>query len=157
MKFISPSRGPLSLDAVFSQIQEYIAQQPEAEYRLIIGTDSQVRRQTIFVTAVIIHRVGRGARYFYCKRKQRSLDSLRQRIYYETSLSLEVAARITYLLAEAKMEELSLEIHLDIGPNGETKSLIRELVGMVMGSGFAARIKPYAIGASSVADKYTRG
>jgi predicted RNase H-related nuclease YkuK (DUF458 family) len=28
---------------------------------------------------------------------------------------------------------------------------------MVMGSGFAARIKPYAIGASSVADKYTRG
>lgn len=157
MKFISPSRGSMSLDAVFADIQGYINLQPEAEYRLIIGTDSQVRHQTLFVTAVIIHRVGRGARYFYCKRKHRPMESLRQRIYYETSLSLEVAARLTYLLSQANMEELSLEIHLDIGANGETKSLVRELVGMVMGSGFAARIKPYATGASTVADKHTKG
>lgn len=157
MKFFSPSCGAMGLNAVFSEIQSYINQQPEADYRLIIGTDSQVRHQTIFVTAVIIHRVGRGGRYFYCKRKHRLMESLRQRIYYETSLSLEVAARVTYLLSQANMEGLCLEIHLDIGANGETKSLVRELVGMVIGSGFAARIKPYATGASTVADKYTKG
>lgn len=157
MRFHSPSLGPMTLNAVFANIREYIALYPENEYRLIIGSDSHVRHQTFFVTAVIIHRVGRGARYYYCKRQQRPIESLRQRMYYETSLSLDVAARLTYLLAKANMEELRLEIHLDIGPNGETKSLIKELVGMVMGSGFAARIKPYALGASTVADKHTKG
>ena len=30
------------------------------------------------------------------------------------------------------------------------------MVGMVVGSGFNARIKPYSYGASKVADKYTK-
>jgi hypothetical protein len=157
MKFYSPTQGAMSLNSVFRAIREYMDQNPDDDYRLMIGTDSQVRQQTIFVTAVIIHRIGKGGRYFYTRRRERWLDSLRQRIYYETSLSLEVAAKLTSLLAQANMEEVKLEIHLDIGTNGETRSLIRELVGMVSGSGFSARIKPYAIGASTVADKHTKG
>jgi len=147
----------MSLQSVFKNIQDYINQNPNEDYRLMIGTDSQVRQQTVFVTAIIIHRVGKGAKYYYCKQRHRPMKSLRQRIYYETSLSLEVAAKLTSLLAKANMEDLRLEIHLDIGTNGETKGMIRELVGMVIGSGFAARIKPYSIGASTVADKYTKG
>jgi predicted RNase H-related nuclease YkuK (DUF458 family) len=85
------------------------------------------------------------------------MDSLRQRIYYETSLSMNVASKLTSMMAQANMGELKLEIHLDIGTKGETKSLIRELVGMIIGNGFAARIKPYSFGASTVADKYTKG
>ena len=42
------------------------------------------------------------------------------------------------------------------GENGDTKDMIRELVGMVTGSGFDAKIKPYACGASKVADKHTK-
>ncbi|HOB35382.1 MAG: hypothetical protein GX090_06730 [Firmicutes bacterium] len=157
MKFVSPSSGPMDLKKVFNAIAQYIKENPEDEYRLMIGTDSRVRQHTVFVTAIIIHRVGKGGKYFYCKQRHRPMDSLRQRMYFETSLSLEVAARLTAMLAEAELDDLRLEIHLDIGPCGETKSLIRELVGMVMGSGFAARIKPHSIGASKVADKHTRG
>jgi hypothetical protein len=43
-----------------------------------------------------------------------------------------------------------------VGKVGETKELIREIVGMVTGSGFEARIKPDSYGASKVADKYTK-
>lgn len=156
MKFISPTQGTMNLNSVFNCIRNYMDLYPEDNYRLIIGTDSQMRQQTVFVTAIIIHRVGKGARYFYTRRRERQMQSLRQRIYYETSLSLEVAAHLTAILAQANMDEVKLEIHLDIGPNGETKSLIRELVGMVIGSGFSARIKPYSIGASTVADKHTK-
>ncbi|HAA34763.1 MAG TPA: hypothetical protein DCD97_05580, partial [Firmicutes bacterium] len=39
---------------------------------------------------------------------------------------------------------------------GDTKELIREVVGMVIGSGFDARIKPESYGASKVADRYTK-
>ena len=147
----------MNLNAVFEAIREYMDLNSEDDYRLIIGSDSQVRQQTLFVTAVIIHRVGKGARYFYTRRRERVIESLRQRIYYETSLSMDVASRLTSMLANANMDELKLEIHLDIGTKGETKTLIRELVGMVIGSGFAARIKPYSFGASTVADKYTKG
>jgi predicted RNase H-related nuclease YkuK (DUF458 family) len=45
---------------------------------------------------------------------------------------------------------------LDVGEKGQTKDLIREVVGMVVGSGFDARIKPDSFGASKVADKYTK-
>jgi len=157
MKFYSPTNGTMSLSTVFESIREYMDRNLEDDFRLMIGTDSQVKQQTIFVTAIIIHRVGKGGRYFYTRRRERSMGSLRQRIYYETSLSLEVAAKMTSLLAQAKMEDVKLEIHLDIGTNGDTKSLIRELVGMVIGSGFSARIKPYSMGASTVADKHTKG
>ncbi|MTI96816.1 MAG: hypothetical protein FH749_15290 [Firmicutes bacterium] len=161
MKFVSPSHGEVSIDQVYQAIRRYMDGDDKSQYRLIIGTDSQVRQRTIYVTAVIIHRVGKGARYFYTKRYERATNSLRQRMYYETSLSLDVASRLTALIAreDETLEDenrLDLEIHLDIGRSGETRGLIRELVGMVIGSGFAARIKPHSFGASTVADKHTK-
>lgn len=156
MKFNSPTKGVMSLGEVMADINEFISFAPEAKYRLIVGTDSQVRNKTIFVTAVIIHRVGKGARYYYVRRVQRAIESLRQRIYYETSLSLEIAAKITGLLAASQVE-MSPEIHLDIGVKGETRTMIKEIVGMVIGSGYSARIKPHSYGATSVADKHTKG
>lgn len=156
MKFYSPSKGAMSLERVFGEIRRYMEQNPDEQYRLIIGTDSQVRQRALFVTAVIIHRLGKGARYFYVKRYERAMQSLRQRIYYETSLSLDVASRLTAIMAQSDIGELQLEIHLDIGTRGSTRTLIKELVGMVIGSGYAARIKPDSFGASTVADKHTK-
>jgi predicted RNase H-related nuclease YkuK (DUF458 family) len=34
--------------------------------------------------------------------------------------------------------------------------MVREIIGMVMGSGFDAKIKPNSYGASKVADKHTK-
>ncbi|MFZ5899548.1 MAG: ribonuclease H-like YkuK family protein, partial [Bacillota bacterium] len=58
--------------------------------------------------------------------------------------------------AEAGLDEHQVEIHIDVGSHGDTKDLIREVVGMVTGSGFNAKIKPDAYGASSVADRHTK-
>lgn len=156
MEFVSPSRGPLSFDEMFEDIISYIQALPDARYRLIIGTDSQFGEETCFVTAVIIHREGKGARYYYARDRERVSRSLRQRIYYETSRSLAVASQVAARLAENGHADLDVEIHLDVGANGRTKELIREVVGMVVGSGFDARIKPDSYGASKVADKYTK-
>jgi uncharacterized protein len=48
-----------------------------------------------------------------------------------------------------------LEIHIDVGPLGPTRDMIREVVGMVNGNGYVAKTKPDSWGASSVADKHT--
>jgi predicted RNase H-related nuclease YkuK (DUF458 family) len=155
MIFTSPSKGEMSLEAVFADIMEYVGQERDAEYRLIVGSDSQTRDDQTFVTAIIIHRVGKGARYYYHRQHSRALHSLRQKIMYETSLSLAVSSWLAELLAEEE-SDLDIEIHADVGVEGETRGLIREVVGMIVGSGFTPHVKPESFGASTVADRYTK-
>jgi predicted RNase H-related nuclease YkuK (DUF458 family) len=45
---------------------------------------------------------------------------------------------------------------MDVGTRGDTRDLIREMVGMVAGSGYDALIKPDSFGATKVADKFTK-
>lgn len=140
---------------MFDDILAFVRSDPKATYKLIIGTDSQPHDELLLVTAIVIHRLGKGARYYYRKHYHRKLPSLRQKIYLETSLSLGVASDLAGKLAETG-QALDIEIHLDIGPTGESRDLIREIVGMVAGSGFDAKIKPESFGASKVADKHTK-
>ena len=156
MTFISPTKGQMSFEEMMEDILKYIQGLPCSSYKIVVGTDSQVRRETCFVTAVIIHRMGKGARFFYRKSTERKIKSLRQKIFYETTMSLEEGAKITEYLSQSGLEHLNVEIHIDVGRHGETKDLIREVVGMVTGSGFEAKIKPDSFAASSVADKYTK-
>jgi len=156
VEFVSPTQGRLSFESMFRQLVGYMKHEPDQHYHLIIGTDSLLSDDTTFVTAVIIHRVGHGGRYFYRKFRNRKIESLRQRILFETSLSLEIAHHLTTELGRNGYSKLPVEIHLDVGPNGETKRIIREVVGMVSGSGYAAVIKPDAYGATKVADKHSK-
>lgn len=156
MIFNSPTKGRLTFEEAFTDIMRYVQQEPEASYKLIIGTDSQLRDETCFVTAIIIHREGKGGRYYWSRERMQMGKSLRQRIFYETSRSLGVASRLAERLAQNGYGDLNVEIHLDVGENGPSKDLIREVVGMVTGSGFEAHIKPNSYGASKVADKYTK-
>jgi len=156
MYFISPSKGRMDFEEMMRDIILYIKGLPTSSYKIIIGSDSQVKSDTCFITAVIVHRLGKGARYYYRKKTQRKIKSLRQKIFYETALSLEVGGMVHKYFADHGFDDLKVEIHIDVGIHGETKDLIREVVGMVTGSGFRAKIKPEAFGASSVADKHTK-
>ena len=48
MEYLSPTKGRLTIDEVFSEIRSYIDRNPEDSFRLIIGTDSQVRHERNF-------------------------------------------------------------------------------------------------------------
>lgn len=154
--FISPSKGRLSLDEVFEDIKAYILEKPKFRYKLIIGTDSHLREDVCFVTAIIVHRIGKGARYYYRRIYKQNIINLRQRIFTETSLSLEIMDLLKPKLDRMKHLDMDIEVHVDIGEKGDTKELIKEVVGWVMGSGYTIKIKPEASGASKVADKYTK-
>lgn len=158
MQFHSPSKGSLSLEQVVDDLLSFVAEQPDVSYRLIIGTDSQTTAaHTHFVTAIVVHRVGRGGRYFVLHRFQPPTSSLRQKLLLETSQSLEVTIAIKELLLRRQaLSSFELEIHVDAGNAGATRELLRDLVGMVMVNGFQAKVKPDSFAASKVADKYTR-
>ena len=94
MIFTSPSKGNTSFEGMFQDIVGFIKESPQSTYKLIIGSDSHIKDEVCFVTAVILHRVGKGGRYFYTRSKYRKMGSLRQRIFYETALSLNVASQL---------------------------------------------------------------
>jgi len=156
MYFTNPTRGRLSLQEVVKDIINFMEEEPSARYKLIIGTDSQTRSDMCFVTAIIVHRVGTGGRYYYNRKITKLIRNLRQKIYTETSLSLDVVGKLKHELDKTQYKDMDVEIHVDIGQHGETRELIREVVGWVMGSGYKVKIKPNACGASKVADRYTK-
>ena len=159
MEFISPTDGILTLKESYKKIMEFINTEPASKYKLIVGTDSHPGMQkAVFVTAIVIYRLGRGGRFFYHKEKCAFKKGFKQRIYYEVSRSLEVASKLTGFLAVESdlIDELEVEIHVDVGEEGPTSAIISEVVGMVVGSGFEAMIKPESYAASTVADKYTK-
>jgi hypothetical protein len=146
-----------------------------------MGADGQVD----FVTAVVLYRVGKGGIYFWRRFEKGGIHSLRQRIYEEAFYSMDAAEKLLNYISSngdrKKEKEESghfrssegdlrrrgndgnghgllsenLEIHVDIGPNGETREMISEVVGMVRGSGFLVKTKPESYGASNVADRHT--
>jgi len=67
-------------------------------------------------------------------------------------LSLEIGQQLLKILQEKQLPHFDLEIHADVGTNGETKNIINEVVGVIRGSGFVVKTKPESFGASSVAD-----
>lgn len=159
--FVSPTKGKLTPVEVIGEITAYLNDEPEGQYRLIIGTDSHNSNRDYradFVTAIVIHRVGRGGRYFWTKKQREEIFTLRDKIYTETLLSLELAQELVPELKVSLKPEnggYELEIHIDVGEVGETRDMIREVVGMVVGNGFKAKTKPESFGASTVADRHT--
>ena len=157
----------LTIDQVYSQLLEFIRQAPHYEYRLSIGTDSQVDKYTVFVTAIHLHRVGRGAIGFITKQiLPRPINSLREKIYYETSKTLEVASWFTserldklvdcILSTRDTLGDIHFEFHLDVGNRGATRELIGEMVAMAKSTAFEPKIKPDRYAASSYANRFTK-
>ena len=159
--FISPTKGKMTIDQIADELLAFINEEPDYFYRLVIGTDSKSNllngeQKVNFVSAVVIHRQGKGGRYFWRKKKVANLKSLRDKIYTETLLSIHLAEELMpYLTRRLNGEKYQLEIHIDVGKAGPTREMIKEVVGMVNGNGFIAKTKPESYGAFVVADKHT--
>ena len=154
--FHNPTVGRLTFNEAIASITAEMEKDPQAHYEILIGTDSSSGPEDVdFVSAIVIHKLGKGARYFWTRTREERVPSLRQKIWREAWMSFELAQRVLEALASFSLLQFNLEIHVDIGENGRTKEMIDEVVGMIMGSGLAVRIKPQAYAASSVADRYT--
>ncbi|WP_409292572.1 ribonuclease H-like YkuK family protein [Peribacillus sp. SCS-37] len=168
--FHNLSESNMTFEQVFQRIVEFIQKEPHGNYRLIVGTDSQVhKRNTVFITAIIIHRQGKGA--WMCSRKEiipRKMLHLHERISKETSLTEQLAALFTEkhrdVLINLVLPHIyngagfTIEGHIDIG-NGsrnKTREFVREMVARIEAMGLQPVIKPNSYGASSVANKYTK-
>lgn len=160
----SLTHGEIDIAESIRLIKIFLEERPFSEYSLVIGTDSHEKEnngdsKTInLVTAVLVHRRGFGGKYFWRRKNISNIHSLREKIYAETLESLNFALAFVPLLRKSlngNSPLYNLEIHIDVGEHGDTRDMIKEVVGMVTGNGFVAKTKPQAYGASYVADKHT--
>lgn len=167
--FNSPTYGQLDWQQALSKMVWFMGADPRASYEVIIGTDSTVQNGLAdFVSAIVVHKKGRGGIYFWTRQKIEKLYSMRQRIWQEALISLGIAQKLVEEFAsmgvldnhpnqvglDGNSEELNLEIHVDIGPNGRTREMIADIVGMIRANGFKVATKPSSWGASTVADRH---
>lgn len=157
MFYYSPTYGKVTLDRLKQIISHFMSSDKKAKYEIVVGTDSQKIKKNAydFISALIIHRVGWGGIYFWKRQIQDKIISLKERIYQEATMSLETSETFVNFFKTNGISKYDIQIHVDIGHNGETRDLITEVVGMVRGSGYDVKIKPDSYGASKVADKYT--
>ncbi len=151
----------LNQDQIVGEIINFMQAEPSRRYKVIIGSDSERNGDTSadFVTAVVVHRVGNGGRYFWRHYVMtRNFHTIRERILEEVLMSLDVAKDILGRLKEKSKLQPALdwdfEIHVDVGANGATRTMIQELVGMVRANNFEAKTKPDSYAASKVADRH---
>ena len=152
------THGAISFDEVIRDIADFIVRDPRRFYKVIIGTDSRARSPVSLVTAITIWRVGNGAVHFWTKAPERIFHTLHDRIWQEAISSITMAQEIRSRLTEELGDHFfwdGNEIHVDIGEGGPTREFIDGVTGMIKGYNFTPVIKPYAFGASVVADRHT--
>lgn len=159
--FNSPTKGKMTMERMVDDLVTFMTEEKDYFYSLVIGTDSKSgvpdgKGKINFITAVVIHRQGKGGRYFWQKQRVEKIASLRDKIYQETLFSIHLAEKLVpRFTKKLNGERYRVEIHIDVGDVGPTREMIKEVVGMVNGNGFTAKTKPESYGAFVVADKHT--
>jgi uncharacterized protein len=160
----------MSFDIVFERIIRFMYINRNGNYRLMIGTDSQVHsKNTIFITGIVILNAGKGA--WACIRKvviPWRMNTLHQRISQETSLTEQVVSMFTeerkntlidiVLPYIYKGATFTMEGHIDIGSGNRNKTriFVEEMVNRIEAMGLEPKIKPDSFVASSYANRFTK-
>jgi len=161
--FYNPSKGNLTIDQVITELTGYMTQSPEKFYDIVVGCDSSSGKEPNFPVAIVILRKGEGGRFFLKKvtYKNRKFYNWKERILEEVMLSCQLALFFREHLekkGDSFLNKFNYQfryIHADVGEKGQTKDMIKEVVGLIRGNGFEPKIKPEAYVATTVADRYT--
>ncbi len=165
-KFFNPTVGSIEFDDVIMEMTNYMIEGPKEEYDIVVGCDSSSESKPHFPVAVVILRKGRGGRFFlkktdYSVLSKTKFGSWKERILEEVFLSCQLAVTMKEELQKAvgrlphRPNYEFQYIHADIGENGITKDMIKEVTALIRGNGFKAKVKPEAYAASIIADRFT--
>jgi uncharacterized protein len=140
-------------DVKIPDILQFVSDATKDGQAVHVGTDSlQTGRLTQFVTVVVILTPRKGGRVAYRKETVPRINSLRERLLKEVWKSVDLVLHFSPIV------EGELTVHIDANPVVAHKSsaYVQELVGLVVGQGFKALIKPESWAASHAADHVVR-
>lgn len=121
--------------------------------KVCIGTDSQVKGNTIdFATVIVFLRQQKGGFMFIQQERSIQKMSIKERMLAEVQKSIECAYSLCDLL---DLYDVDLEVHADINTNPMFKSnlALHEAMGYILSMGFVFKAKPEAFASSACANK----
>lgn len=121
--------------------------------KVCIGTDSQVKGNTIdFATVIVFLRIQKGGFMFIQQERSIQKMSIKERMLAEVQKSIECAYSLCDLL---DLYDVDLEVHADINTNPMFKSnqALHEAMGYILSMGFVFKAKPEAFASSACANK----
>src|SRR3989338_7608604 len=162
--FYNPTKGYMDLEGVMRELVLYFREKPHRDYEIIVGSDYSAVEEPTFPVVIVVLRKKEGGRFFLTKVRYpapRKFYNLHDRILEEVLLSCQLALWLRENFVR-EVEKAGLEtfyqlqyIHADVGENGPTRDMIKEVTGLIRGNGFTPMIKPESFAASAVADRFT--
>lgn len=155
MKWKTYSGKPISGD-LSKMVERAILEESRKGYkvRICVGTDSQVKTQTInFASVIAVVREKNGGFMFFHKSSIRKNGmQIKERLIMEVGKSVEIAYQINDVLLKYGVP---LEVHADINQDEDCLShvALKEALGYIKGMGFDFKLKPDAFASSSCADR----
>lgn len=159
---VSPTYGKVSMGQIAAIIREKVLT-GHGEFNVMIGTDSQNFDKTKMVMVIALHNVGRGGIFFYEVSNVRRIENVKEKLIYETTLSLQCAEQLMTAFEDLKAstgfdyeKAVNFSIHVDAGFNGPSCQVIPEVVGWIKACGYKAVVKPESYAACSIANKFSK-
>ena len=153
--------GKKKIDNAVKYVLDHMAKDPDMEYKLYVGCDSQVTRNyNVYATVIVIHKVGHGAHVIYTRdsipktAKSGATGNIFVRLWGEVDRTLVISS---YLL-ENGLSADHIVIDFDFNKKGEHKShaVMASALGCASQIGLEARVKPDAWSATYAANKLCR-
>ncbi len=140
---------------IIDEVRDILEREKAAgnKLKVCIGSDSQVYGKVIeFGTVIVFLREGRGGFMLIANESNTQRMSLKERLLYEVSRSIEIAYALCDMLDEFAID---LEVHADINtnPNFKSNMALHEAMGYILSMGFVFKAKPDSFASSSCANK----
>lgn len=137
------------------EIKNYIINSSDIS-PVAVGCDANYSGgNTLFALTVGIHIDGKhGSKIFSTRVKEKRRLALREKLWREVSMALELAQEIQPICGKREFH-----VDLDLNPDEKEASsvIIKEAKAMVEAYGYKVRIKPYAWHSTYASDHYVRG
>ena len=161
MLFKNTNGQKFTFNQMVDAIREWTAEYWDSDFSYVVATDSQVHKvrrkpiwYTLYITVVCVHRNGKGGRVWILDERVDGKIDVLKRLMKETQMSIDVMTKLSESKLKDRLEKFS--VHIDVGHEGKSKSVIDACMGWVTGMGFKAEIKPESVIAYCVADHYSK-
>lgn len=151
------------IENVVEYIKEHIGKFPGEEFNIYVGSDSQdTNRQTVYATAIVIHRVGKGAHVIFKKDKVDKIKDDYERLWGEPERSMAVAeylrnGGIEKFIELWQPDGLVIDLDFNENPRWLSHRLLKAAKGYIKGMGYKVRAKPASWRSVYMADRLCRG
>lgn len=159
----SVTYGNVEMNQIAKIIMKRVQENPDSEFKVFVGTDSQnIGPITKIVPVILLNVRGHGGIFFYDVYKIKRINNIREKLNKETQISLSYAdsliSEFDKLFNEFNFDYsvLNISIHVDAGEKGETGKLMAEISGWIHAFGYDCSFKPNSYAASTVADRISK-